>query len=145
MKAGETGFSRAYMFAEVVPRSLRSARIAHIRDTPQRSSPVGMGTRAVGETVFDEFFIAINSVLRDIPADEAITAYVDRCAVTPTSSPPSASGANQDPGPPEILSRQSRRFMATPYDQITFRVNDPLPASVAGSTRPPTTRHRRGY
>jgi pimeloyl-ACP methyl ester carboxylesterase len=133
LKSWETGFSRAYMFAEVVPRSLRSARIAHIRDTRSGRPRSGWGPRAVGETVFDEFFIAINSVLRDIPADEAITAYVDRCAVIADEfATLGVRGANQDPGPPEILSRQSRRFMATPYDQITFRVNDPLPASVAG-------------
>ncbi|MFZ2241301.1 MAG: alpha/beta hydrolase family protein [Gordonia amarae] len=132
MKSWETGFSRAYMFAEVVPRSLRSARIAHIRDTRSGRPRSGWGPRAVGETVFDEFFIAINSVLRDIPADDAIAAYVDRCAaIADEFAALGVRGANEDPGPPQIISRESRRFMATPYEQLTFQVADPLPASVA--------------
>jgi pimeloyl-ACP methyl ester carboxylesterase len=132
VKSWEAGFSRAFMFAEVVPRSLRSARIAHIRDTRSGRPRSGWGPRAVGETVFDEFFIALNSVLRDIPADEAVADYVDRCAtIADEFVALGVQGASRDPGPPAILRRQSRRFMTTPYEQISFQVADPLPASVA--------------
>lgn len=124
----ETGRARAELFASVLPRAVLSARNAG-RGDPASGIPASpVGVRAVGETVIDEFFIAINSVIRDIPPNDEIERSVGRCAeVAAGFTELGALGMNVDPPIPLILGRDRKLFGTTGFHQIDFSVQPDFP------------------
>ena len=60
----ESGLARLGLFAGVMPRAIGAVRNAGHGDPASGVPAADCGARAVGETAIDEFFIAINSVIR---------------------------------------------------------------------------------
>ncbi|MCH5644646.1 alpha/beta fold hydrolase [Gordonia sp. ABSL49_1] len=129
----ESAFARVGLFAGVLPRAVGSARNAGQGDAPAGIPPAGCGPRAVGETAIDEFFIAVNSVIRDIPALSDVEDAVQRCeAVADDFAAAGTVGMNTEPTAPRILSRRRRVFGTTGFHHIDYRVDAAVPSSVAG-------------
>nr|WP_064570986.1 alpha/beta hydrolase [Gordonia sp. LAM0048] len=130
----ESGAARLGLFAKVVPRAIGSSRAAG-RGDPEAGVPAAdCGPRMVGETAVDELFIAINSVIRDIPPIEFVEQCVHRCTgVAEELAALGPSGIHLDPGPPGIVSRDRKTFGTTSFDHIDYSVAVPLPESIAAA------------
>ncbi|ATD72051.1 MULTISPECIES: alpha/beta hydrolase family protein [Gordonia] len=128
----ETERARLGLFAGVLPRAIGSS-IAAGRGNPETGIPAaGCGPRQVGETAIDELFIAVNSVIRDIPPMETVEDMVARCAdVADEFLRLGPAGIHRDPGAPRILSRDRKVFGTTSFEHIDYAVDAKLPASVA--------------
>ncbi|WLP89595.1 alpha/beta hydrolase family protein [Gordonia sp. NB41Y] len=126
-----TGVARAGLFASVLPRAVASARIAGRGRPDAGVPPSAVGPRVVGESALDEFFIAINSVIRDIPPLEVIEGNVARCdAVAAEFTALGIEGIHQRPNAPRIVSQKRKMFGTTRFDQIDYLVDGFLPQSV---------------
>lgn len=127
-----TGAARLGLFAGVLPRAIASTRHAGRGDVTAGVPPTSAGARAIGETALDEFFIAINSVIREIPSTETIERYVERCAaVAPELAGLGVEGIHRRPRVPRIASQTRKMFGTTRFDHVDYLVDGFLPASVA--------------
>ncbi|WP_439029858.1 alpha/beta hydrolase family protein [Gordonia terrae] len=130
----ESGAARIGLFAGVLPRAVGSSRAAGRGDPTAGIPPADFGPRMVGETAVDELFIAVNSVIRDIPPIESVEQAVNRCAeVGGELARLGPAGIHRDPGPPKILSRDRKLFGTTSFDHIDYSVSAPVPDSVAAA------------
>ena len=128
----ESGLARLGLFAGVMPRAIGAVRNAGHGDPASGVPAAGCGARAVGETAIDEFFIAINSVIRDIPPLSEVEAAVARCAwVADEFVASNTAELNVAPGPPTILDRRRKVFGTTGFHHIDYRVTLSLPPSAA--------------
>lgn len=128
----ESGLARLGLFAGVMPRAIGAVRNAGHGDPASGVPAADCGARAVGETAIDEFFIAINSVIRDIPPLSEVEAAVARCAgVADEFVASNTAELNVAPGPPTILDRRRKVFGTTGFHHIDYRVALSLPLSAA--------------
>ncbi|MBD0861043.1 alpha/beta hydrolase family protein [Gordonia sp. zg691] len=128
----ESGAARLGLFAGVLPRAVGSSRAAGRGDPDAGIPPANCGPRMIGETAVDELFIAINSVIRDIPPIESVEDWVARCAdVADEFRRLGPAGVHREPGPPRILSRDRKVFGATSFQHIDYSVDAHMPPSVA--------------
>ncbi|MGV9712868.1 alpha/beta hydrolase [Gordonia sp. NPDC003424] len=128
----ESGLARVGLFADVLPRAIASSRVAGRGDAATGLPAADRGARAVGETAIDELFIAVNSVIRDIPPLELVEADVARCAeVADEFVALGPSGMHVEPSAPQILSRDRKVFGTTGFHHIDYAVEPKLPESVA--------------
>jgi len=128
----ETELARVGLFAGVLPRAIGSSAEAR-RGNPETGIPAaGFGPRLVGETAIDELFIAVNSVIREIPPMEQVEAWVARCGdVADEFARLDPSEVYRDPGAPRILSRDRKIFGTTAFEHIDYSTETRLPDSVA--------------
>ena len=128
----ETSRARLELFTSVMPRAVGSARAARRGDPPRGVPPSARGARIVGESMIDEFFIAVNSVTRKIPDTAEISTSVDRCAAVASDvADLGVYGVNLEPQVAEINRMTSKKFGTIRFQLVDYSSDITLPAPIA--------------
>ncbi|MCZ4553050.1 alpha/beta fold hydrolase [Gordonia rubripertincta] len=116
----ESSLTRLSLIAEVMPRAVVSARTASRRPPHRSIPPSSFGVRTVGESALDEFFIAAFSMVRAVPDEHVVRAYVNECAREAVAVKALGVGVNLAPTQLSITRKLRRNLGGMSYDRIDF-------------------------
>jgi len=124
--------ARMGLFAEIMPRAVRSAKVASHGDDVRGIPPSLVRPRSVGESALDEFFVAVNSVVRDVSNIDELADDVGRCeAAADELTALGIEGVNPPQPAPRIVAQTRKRWGPTIYQSIDFAAEAQLPGALA--------------